>query len=426
MEPITRKEKYLAAIVGQAVELPEPITREEMFLAEIASNGTGGGGGSGNPNAVLYTPQTLTPEQQKQARDNAGVNWENLPDKPFYKEQRFNIVWDGDMAGKVALDMSAMSDGLTLVKVSELVPIDEINGATLTMMAGAEANSVTMTDEYFDTEGYPGCVMLYSIYCIAVVDAEQAKVTMAYAGLSDDELAKITTGIWFIHIQDENLVTYVSSLVSPANIKKIPEDMVEHPASLPNPNALTFKGAFAGEYDGSQPIEVELIGSWNDLSGRPFYSVHSDTETTIKWDGTVDGRDSFMRDGKTYIKISDLTPSVEDISTGYYWYKIVKSEFSSLTVRKFDGAYMYGMITVVQQPLNEFNVPSTGMYVPALTDGGFVNTVVYYPLVYHPIDERFIPESIARKTDIGILTSPNGTRFRITVSDDGVLSATAV
>lgn len=71
MEPITRKEKYLAAIVGQAVELPEPITREEMFLAEIAMNG--GGGGTGNPNAVLYTPQNLSAAQKKQARDNVGA-----------------------------------------------------------------------------------------------------------------------------------------------------------------------------------------------------------------------------------------------------------------------------------------------------------------------------------------------------------------
>lgn len=43
MEPITRKEKFLAKAGGQEVSLPEPITREEMFLAAIG--GTSGGRG---------------------------------------------------------------------------------------------------------------------------------------------------------------------------------------------------------------------------------------------------------------------------------------------------------------------------------------------------------------------------------------------
>lgn len=39
MEPITRKEMYLAAAAGQEVDLPAPVTREEMFLYKIAKNG---------------------------------------------------------------------------------------------------------------------------------------------------------------------------------------------------------------------------------------------------------------------------------------------------------------------------------------------------------------------------------------------------
>lgn len=36
MEPITRKEKYLAKISGEDVQIPEkPITREEMYLNAI-------------------------------------------------------------------------------------------------------------------------------------------------------------------------------------------------------------------------------------------------------------------------------------------------------------------------------------------------------------------------------------------------------
>lgn len=46
VEPITRKEQYLAKIAGLSTDYPdEPITREEILLAKIVENGTGGGGG---------------------------------------------------------------------------------------------------------------------------------------------------------------------------------------------------------------------------------------------------------------------------------------------------------------------------------------------------------------------------------------------
>ena len=61
LEPITRQEKIIA---GQDLT---PITRLEMFLKQY---GGGGGGGGGSSDAVLYTPQTLTTEQKKQAREN--------------------------------------------------------------------------------------------------------------------------------------------------------------------------------------------------------------------------------------------------------------------------------------------------------------------------------------------------------------------
>ena len=62
LEPITRKEKIIAG------ENLEPITRIEKFLKEYG--GSGGSGGGGSSDAVLYTPQTLTDAQKKQARDN--------------------------------------------------------------------------------------------------------------------------------------------------------------------------------------------------------------------------------------------------------------------------------------------------------------------------------------------------------------------
>lgn len=58
MDPITRRELYLAKIEGQDVEIPEPITREEHYLYDIAMNGGGGGGGGTKDyNSLLNKPQ---------------------------------------------------------------------------------------------------------------------------------------------------------------------------------------------------------------------------------------------------------------------------------------------------------------------------------------------------------------------------------
>lgn len=48
LEPITRKEMFLAKAAGMDIKTPEPITREEMFISMISS---GGGAGEKLPEA---------------------------------------------------------------------------------------------------------------------------------------------------------------------------------------------------------------------------------------------------------------------------------------------------------------------------------------------------------------------------------------
>lgn len=68
--PKNRHEKYLNAIrTNDTSDLPAPITREEKYLSEIAMNS----GGGGEDYSVKYTEQSLTTEQQAQARENIGA-----------------------------------------------------------------------------------------------------------------------------------------------------------------------------------------------------------------------------------------------------------------------------------------------------------------------------------------------------------------
>lgn len=54
LNPVTRKETFLAAAAGQDVTTPTPITREEVFLDAIAKSGGGGGGSSGGGVLVVH------------------------------------------------------------------------------------------------------------------------------------------------------------------------------------------------------------------------------------------------------------------------------------------------------------------------------------------------------------------------------------
>lgn len=56
LEPITRREQFLAAIAGEDVTPPDPITREEVYLQAILNNGGGGGGGTTNYNRLSNKP----------------------------------------------------------------------------------------------------------------------------------------------------------------------------------------------------------------------------------------------------------------------------------------------------------------------------------------------------------------------------------
>lgn len=81
-KPITRKEMYYAAILGDTTQVPEPITREEQYLCAIAEQGgSGGGEGYTLPVASLDTlggvkgPAKTADETEQVHIDEEGNMW---------------------------------------------------------------------------------------------------------------------------------------------------------------------------------------------------------------------------------------------------------------------------------------------------------------------------------------------------------------
>lgn len=137
LEPITRKEYFLAKAAGMDVETPEPITREEMFLSMISGGGTGGSGGAD------WNASEGEPGYVKNRTHYEEITVVNKP---------LNITWDGNVEGLVSFE----AWDSYYYKVSDLVLTDE--QIKLTEMDDFHGDH-TVASEMWDFLVEVGCVM---------------------------------------------------------------------------------------------------------------------------------------------------------------------------------------------------------------------------------------------------------------------------
>ena len=198
------------------------------------------------------------------------------------------------------------------------------------------------------------------------------------------------------------------------------------------------------------------------------FGWEEDNNFTIEWDGNIEGKESF--EGIAY-KVSDLTPSVEDVigatvetNTGE---TLVVEE--SMIDAPLDGLIAIGAGEVAIIDLSDearVEIEATGMQLPSngiyfVSQGGmFISSLSYGDIVVHKIDEKFIPDAIARKNDVPLpefaqvgqtivvksvdengkpteweavdpwvmtsTTEGSTKKFKLSIGDDGVLTATEI
>lgn len=156
------------------------------------------------------------------------------------------------------------------------------------------------------------------------------------------------------------------------------------------------------------------VSSWNDLTDKPF--GEESTGAVIECDGNTDlsNTDTVEINGHTFYKISNHIPTIDDLADGEFSGDIgegmvtVPSEMVAMLfdVSPFDSNLIWGgdgfavfRETTVQAYRDEsITVPSTGVYV--CPDQFFPFRISYGSTTIKTIDEKFIPEVIARVSDI--------------------------
>lgn len=187
------------------------------------------------------------------------------------------------------------------------------------------------------------------------------------------------------------------------------------------------------------PEPTPGVTSWNDLTDKPF--GEEGTGAVIEWDGDTEGREmlSCPSENETFYKISDLTPSYEDLLGGNIddineWVdKTISSDnitlYDDVAVVGSSFAVFYKADVTVNHYGYEYTAPSTGIY--GLWNEYYQLMKLSYGSVFvEQLDDKFIPDTIQRVGDKQLVlasSTPGSTKkFAITVTDDGTLTATEI
>lgn len=269
-----------------------PAEQNSDNLAETVNTVTGGEGGGTAEGAVLYTEQTLTDEQQKQARTNIGAASEvEIEDSLEAVSLTFSmalpeaLAWDGVLGDKSVVEIY----GLPCVKVSEGAPPFPVEGAAAEIGLGLHSPYFAMGGSpAAQEEGAPGIWYAHSgtdslIPAIAfIVTADE---------YDDGEGNVLTKGTYFLYfdIGDQRIFTsYLHVHGYSYADKTVPE--VEAPV----------------QSDWNQTDETAA----DYVKNKPFYLEYGDT---LVWDGLATGR--VCVDDVLY-KASDAVPTIEDLGKG--------------------------------------------------------------------------------------------------------------
>lgn len=184
--------------------------------------------------------------------------------------------------------------------------------------------------------------------------------------------------------------------------------------------------------------DITFDGTWDTLKNKPFYE---ETTTvggdTLTWDGNTEGLLNFAN---MMFKVSDAVPTAEDFANGFEAAARNADGEETTTSATYANMENQGMlnqqegfiilgdfgIVVMKDNLDLGNgvvYPEAGVwlmnsnsaYVSRFTIPGYTGFETTTTVV-KPLDEKYMP----------ILTSPSGKKFKLSVDDSGVISATEV
>lgn len=298
------------------------------------------------------------------ARKSDGTSaWSEIEDKPFHVGKALNVVeWNGNKDNVESFTISKKPyNNKLFIKISDNVPSkDELNKAKYDAVFDVGSYNTTILME--DMEDGTNCYLVYGIDLLVVNDLTVIDPN-GYYGVAPSR------GMYLADVGSQNPFKSVR---------------IEYNASTEKINTTCLPNGGFG---------------WTEIG-----------ETIVEWDGNTEDRDSFDLDSTMY-KVSDLTPSCEDlvgctvgivnIHNGVTDEDTVEcgagqiNEIAPGVVQLGNG--LVCVVNLTEEQRAEFGIPSNGIYIYyAATDDltVYVKALTYGSTVVHPLDEKFIPDSV--------------------------------
>lgn len=347
---------------------------------------------------------------------SGGVSsWNDLTDKPFYAETENSkeITWDGNASGHEVISTMIGMIEVEAVKLSDCAPV-VYDGETQQLLYKPYIEVNIDGSILFSTENEYGELILSNNEPIGVMP-------LYFEDFTEQD------GIMFCEPWGSTkVISYFVIVYSDAG------DLTKGTYAV---KAVGTKHdeTFGTKLAFDEPVFVNEILKKLDSKYLPdalqFGETYGDTLT---WDGDITGRENY---NAVLYKVSDAVVTKDDLSAGYTIVTASEDEYT-LTDNAFvvddvaaGGLNIYGENPEYAFPMVIYIYDSTasgcsqGIYFPDYPGLGDVGCVRAFTIpgykgfpVTKRLDEKYMP----------LLTSPNGTQYKLTVADDGTLTATAV
>lgn len=388
--------------------------------------------------AIRYEEQTLTDEQKAQARKNIGADgydWHYY--KVFGRSDRYisNIEnnpgitdWDafesltysgtnsnyhGYASHEILINHLQMIFEITWSSTSyenRIVSYGSVLSEVYFSLRNAGALSTSGSDIVFAIKngylpGY-GRPIHYRL-----VDNSSRGILTIFRDIGND-------------IEDQIQFDYVNSAIYKMSVARYGSDVVYKHRPVDEVGKVLMVGDNRQVIAADLPVQTQPDWSRNDESALDFVKnrthYEENNQIVVKWDGNIEGRDSFTMPldfDVPFYKISDLIPSYDELVGAElsFWGGETGEILEEYLLEGQGCTNFEGYILVVARELNcsyllngeeiSFTVPSTGIYsIYADFDGDdipdYVSGLSYGSSTVHQLDEKFIPNTIARISDI--------------------------
>lgn len=477
MNPITRQEKFLAKAAGQDVITPKPITRIEKFLQNLIDHiSTIGNGGSGTSvQSDLSQTDTTKGDYVKGI-----LRKESLPGNVPYIEKPENQTI---LSGYVCIEEVDESGNPTKWGIRHITSSggNAGSGSTGGVIGGGTGTSIqpdlsqndpTAADYVKNRTHWKGeeniSTLLENYTSVEYSSGEERK---AFTFIPNQRYKVVWNGTVY-----DNLVCFFSD-----GYNVIADYTLGCPFHIDDDGGDGLYVESSDEWTVSIYADLtewhkldirylpdDISVSWGNVTGKPGgYYEKTNYAHLLHVDAQFPDDDSHMQDidapadllviGKTYYPVingEELDPVVAKEYVGQYVTNIVignpslhnplhenSGEDYLLEINQYGSCDLY-IRNAVTNGVETFDLYGEGEVLVAIPEeiispkiarvsdipDAIINpstATVGQTIVVKAVDENSKPTEW-EAVDMNVLTSPNGTKYKITVADDGTLSATAV